>query len=65
MTIDNEISEDMSSIRTLPDSSSSKFYQLHTILSPSSERLLYHYDQCAIKGEFPFTEQFHIYLDDL
>ncbi len=65
MSIDNDISQEIPSTRILPDSTSSEFYQLHAILSPNSEKLVNHYDQCAIRGEFPFTEQFHTYLDDL
>ncbi len=65
MTITDDLSQVVSSIRILPDAASSEFYQLHTILSPMSEKLLSHYDQCAIKGEFPFTNQIHTYLDDL
>jgi hypothetical protein len=62
MTIPDEV---ISSIRALPDSTSTEFYQLHTILSPNSEKLLSYYDQCAINGEFPFVDQIHTYLDDL
>jgi hypothetical protein len=65
MTIVDDLSQAISSTRILPDATSSEFYQLHTIFSPNSEKLLNHYDQCAINGEFPFTDQIHIYLDDL
>lgn len=65
MTINEDLSQAISSARILPDINSSEFYQLHTILSPNSEKLLNHYDQCAINGEFPFTEQIHSYLDVL
>lgn len=65
MTITYDISQSISSIRALPDATSSEFYQLHTILSPNGEKLLNHYDQCANNGEFPFTEQIQLYLDAL
>jgi hypothetical protein len=65
MTITDDLSQAISSSRALPDVTSSEFYQLHTILSPYGEKLLNHYDQCAINGEFPFTDQIHTYLDDL
>ena len=65
MTLDNDLSQVISSIRTLPDTTSSEFYQLNTILSPNSDKLLHHYDQCAINGEFPFTDQIQLYLDTL
>ncbi len=65
MTIPTDLSQAISSARALPDAASSEFYQLHTILSPNSEKLLNYYDQCAIKGEFPFPEEFLTYLDDL
>ncbi|CAF3945163.1 unnamed protein product [Rotaria sp. Silwood2] len=63
MTLDNDLSQAMSSTRILPDATSSEFYQLNMILSPNSEKLLNHYDQCAINGEFPFTDQIQSYLD--
>lgn len=65
MTVDQDASESNSSIRILPDATSSEFYQLHTILSPNSDKLLNYYDQCAVNGEFPFTEQIQSYLDTL
>ncbi len=65
MTIANDLSQIPSSTRPLPDSTSSEFYQLHTILSPNSEKLLNYYDQCTVNGEFPFTDQIPTYLDDL
>ncbi|CAF2150068.1 unnamed protein product [Rotaria magnacalcarata] len=63
MKIDHDLSQSISSARTLPDTTSSVFFQLHTILSPNSEKLLDHYDQCAINGEFPFTDQIEQYID--
>ncbi|CAF1197466.1 unnamed protein product [Rotaria sordida] len=63
MTLDNDLSQVIASIRTLPDTTYSEFYQLNTILSPNSDKLLHYYDQCAIKGEFPFTDQIQLYLD--
>jgi len=65
MTINDDLSQAISSTRSLPDANSTEFYQLHTILSPNSEKLLNHYDQYAINGEFPFTDQIHTYIDDL
>ena len=35
------------------------------ILSPNGDKLLQHYDQCAVNGEFPFAPQLHVDLDDL
>lgn len=65
MIINEDVSQTISSTRILPDITSSEFYQLHTILSLNSEKLLNHYDQCAINGEFPFSDKIHLYLDDL
>jgi len=65
MTILDDLSQAVSSTRSLPDTTSSEFYQLHTILSPNSEKSLNYYDQYAFNGEFPFTDQIHTYLDDL
>ncbi|CAF3704603.1 unnamed protein product [Adineta steineri] len=64
MTITNDLSQMNSSTRILPDTALSEFYQLHIILSPISEKLLSHYDECAINGEFPFTDHINTYLDN-
>ncbi len=64
MTISIDLAQAISSARALPDSTASAFYQLHTILSPNSEKLLSYYDQCAISGEFPFPEEILTYLDN-
>ena len=65
MTIPMDITQIVSSARILPDATSSEVFQLHTILSPHSEKLLHFYDQCAMNGEFPFSEEILEYLDDL
>ncbi|UJR13938.1 hypothetical protein I4U23_000941 [Adineta vaga] len=63
MILSDELPSTTSISRILPDSTSSEFYQFHVILSPISEKLLHHYDQCAMNGEFPFPEQIHACLD--
>lgn len=65
MTIPTDLTQIGSSARILPDVTSSEVFQLHTILSPNSEKLLHFYDQCAMNGEFPFSEEILEYLDDL
>ena len=65
MPVPTDLSQMISSTRNLPDVTSAEVYQLHTILSPQSEKLLHFYDQCAMNGEFPFSEEILEYLDDL
>lgn len=65
MTIPADLTQMIPSARILPDVTAVEVYQLHTILSPQSEKLLHFYDQCAMKGEFPFSEEILEYLDDL
>ena len=65
MTINNDHDQSTTSTRILPNALSSDLYQLHTILSPLSEKLLNYYDQCANNGEFPFTDEIQTYLNDL
>ena len=65
LSLDESSLSNHSSIRVLPTVRSSEIYQLSSILSPNTNKLLQYYDQYETRAKFPFNEQFQADLDRL